>query len=89
MIIIIILSRLLLSSVKSAAAPRCVDEEEATLDKNDASSGEQGLVLHVVYLRLGPPGTGAVYHMPGMTRPHPATVAVAIGGICTVPGVVL
>ena len=27
--------------------------------------------------------------LPGMTSPHPATVAVAIGAICTVPGVVL
>ena len=34
---------LLLSSVKSAAAPRCEDEEEARLDKNDASARGAGV----------------------------------------------
>ena len=34
---------LLLSSVKSAAAPRCEDGEEARLDKNNASAGGAGV----------------------------------------------
>ena len=40
---------LLLSSVKSAAVPRCEDEEEARLDKNDASAGGAGVGVNCLW----------------------------------------
>ena len=48
------------------------------------------MALITVSVRTGGScAAGVANHEPGMTSQHPATVAVAIGAICTVPGVVL